>query len=76
MEEAYRGVKVTIQPGNLQTNERGWFILSWPGHEDERIQSAYKQAQYILIEAREFVDSWLEDGYITVNEEEAGTTNE
>jgi hypothetical protein len=66
--EEYRGVKVTIQPGNLRTNDRGWFILTWPGHEDERVQSAYKQAEYILIQAKEFVDTWLEDGYITLTE--------
>lgn len=64
MEEEYRGVKVTIQAGNLGTNEPGWFILTWPGREGERLQSAYKQAQYILIEAKEVVDTWLEDGYI------------
>jgi hypothetical protein len=69
--EEYRGVKVTIQPGNLRTNERGWFILTWPGHEDERVQSAYKQAEYILIQAKEFVDTWLEDGYITLTESQS-----
>ncbi len=74
MEEEYRGVSITIEPGNLQTNERGWFTLTWPGHQGERIQSVYKQAEYILAQAKEFVDTWIEDGYITVNAEKPGET--
>lgn len=74
MEEEYRGVNITIESGNLQANERGWFTLAWPGHKDERIQSAYKQAPYILVQAKEFVDTWIEDGYITVNAEKPGET--
>lgn len=70
MEEEYRGVKVTIEAGNLSTNQPGWFSLTWPGHEAERIQSTHKQAQYILIEAKEVVDTWLEDGYITLPEDQ------
>jgi hypothetical protein len=74
MAEEYKSVSITIEPGNLQTNELGWFTLAWPGHEGERIQSAYKQVEYILVQAKEFVDTWLEDGYITVNAEKSGET--
>ncbi len=72
MEEEYRGVSITIEPGNRKPDERGWFTLTWPGHEGERIQSTYKQAEYILVQAKEFVDTWLEDGYISVLAEKQG----
>lgn len=74
MQEKYREVSITIEPGNLQTNERGWFTLTWPGHEGERIQSAYKQTEYILIQAKEFVDTWLEEGSIIINAEKPDET--
>lgn len=63
MEEEYKGVKIKVAEGK---NERGKFTLSWPGHQPEEISSQYKQGKYILIEAKSFVDSWIEDGYIVL----------
>lgn len=68
-DENYKGVAIAIEPANLATNDTGYFTLSWPGHPDERIKSQHRQAKYILLEARSFVDSWLEDGYIQLSEE-------
>jgi hypothetical protein len=64
MEEEYRGVKIKVIPGPGRKNERGKFVLSWAGHEPEEIESMYKQGEFIMGEAKEFVDTWLADGYI------------
>ena len=61
--QTYKGVSIAIEPANLATNDTGYFTLSWPGH-DERVKSQHRQAKYIMLEARSFVDSWLADGYI------------
>lgn len=71
--EEYKGVHITIESANLATNDTGYFTLSWTGHE-ERIKSQHRQASFILLEARSFVDSWLEDGYITLSAQEQEET--
>lgn len=63
MEEEYKGVKIKVVE---QGNGRGKFILSWIGHQPEEIDSQYKQSQYIMMEAKGFVDTWIEDGYIKI----------
>jgi hypothetical protein len=65
MEVEYKGVKIKVMPG--RGNERGSFVLSWPGHEPEKVDSQWKQSEFILGEAKEFVDTWLADGYIVVS---------
>jgi hypothetical protein len=61
----YKGVKIKVIPGK-RGNDRGTFILSWPGHEPEKVESQWKQEEFILGEAKEFVDAWLADGYISL----------
>lgn len=71
MEECeYRGVAIKVIPRS-QINRFGRFTLSWPGHE-ESVDSMYSLQKYILGEAKDFVDEWLTDGYIKLEEQASG----
>lgn len=63
MEEEYKGVKIKVIE---RKDKQGKFILSWPGHEPEEINSQFKNGKFIMMEAKSFVDSWIEDGYIAL----------
>jgi hypothetical protein len=71
---SYRGVTITVIPGNPERKQQGRFLLSWPGHDPEKVESTRHLAPYVLEEAREFVDTWIEQGYIQIDEEGGSTT--
>jgi len=53
-----------VTPGS--GNKQGTFELSWPGHPVEMVRSMYRNAEYITAEAKEFIDAWIEDGYVVL----------
>jgi hypothetical protein len=68
----YRSVKITVIAGNPERQQRGRFLLSWPGQSGppEEVASTRYLAPYVLEEAREFVDTWIEQGYIQIEAEQ------